>query len=158
MGLASFRYADTLLIYSPLKYEIDVNELIDAALASGKRVAFPRCHPEDCTMSFHYVCSRDQLEKTDMGILEPPLELPIYDPATHTGRAICIIPGVTYDTHGYRIGYGKGYYDRFLREFRGTRVGVTYHRLLTDRLPRGKFDLPADAVITERGVRAFYEN
>lgn len=156
-GLASYRYADVLLTYSPLKYELNLNALADDAIACGKRVAFPRCNPQDRSMKFLYITDRSQLSASSMKILEPYEGLPEYD-VSGTERAICIVPAITYDADGYRIGYGKGYYDRFLKEFSGTKVGVAVKELLIDRVPRGRFDIPVDVLVTEKGVKAFYEN
>jgi 5-formyltetrahydrofolate cyclo-ligase len=62
------------------------------------------------------------------------------------------VPCLSYDTYGYRIGYGKGYYDRFLSSFDGTKIGLCYSAFKSDRLPRGKYDIKLDIVITEKGV------
>lgn len=69
-------------------------------------------------------------------------------------NVICIIPGIVYDKKGYRIGYGGGYYDRYLSSFKGTKVGVAYTDFIANSVPHGRFDLAVDVLITERGIYA----
>ena len=151
LSLASYRYADTLLLYAPIPGEIDVLPIARAALADGKKVAFPLCRPDDRTMTFRYVGSENDLAPSHYGIREPDESLPAYDPASGE-LAVCVIPALAFDREGFRVGYGGGYYDRFLNGFSGSRVGLVYRRFVIDKAPRGRFDTAADAVITEKGV------
>ena len=66
---------------------------------------------------------------------------------------LCVVPGLSFDEEGYRLGYGKGYYDRFLSRFRGVTVGACYSGCVRRILPHGYFDRPVDILITERGIR-----
>ena len=67
-------------------------------------------------------------------------------------RTLCLVPAVAVDLRGFRLGRGGGYYDRFLSDFGGTVAAVVYSGLVTDGLPHGEYDVPADCIITERGV------
>ena len=60
---------------------------------------------------------------------------------------------MVYDKHGYRLGYGKGYYDRYLGNYSGSKVGMIYSDYIIDSLPRGRFDLNVDFIVTEKGLR-----
>ena len=151
LSLASYRYADTLLLYAPIAGEIDVMPIARAALDDGKKVAFPLCDPGDRTMTFRYVRSENDLAPSHYGIREPADTLPAYDPASGE-LAVCIVPALAFDREGYRVGYGGGYYDRFLNLFGGSKVGLVYSRFVIDRAPRGRFDTAADAIVTEKGV------
>ncbi|MBQ7161587.1 MAG: 5-formyltetrahydrofolate cyclo-ligase [Clostridia bacterium] len=151
LSLASYRYAGILLLYAPMKGEIDVMPLARAALAAGKKVAFPRCDPDDRTMVFRCVRSEEELAPAHFGIREPSDGCEAYDPASNE-LAICIVPALAFDREGFRVGYGGGYYDRFLNDFRGSKVGLIYSRFLIERAPRGRFDTAADAMVTEKGV------
>jgi len=151
LSLASYRYADTLLIYAPIDGEIDVMPIARAAWEAGKRVAFPVCDPETRTMVFRCVDSEDRLAKRHFGIPEPSDSDPAIDPES-PGTAVCVLPGLVFDRGGFRVGYGGGYYDRFLSLFRGTKVGLVYSKFLIDSAPRGRFDTAADALVTEKGV------
>jgi len=153
IGLVSFRYAEYVLLYAALEDEIDIYEVARVALEKGKKIAFPRCRKEDHTMKYHIVESLDQLTPDSYGILEPSEDLPVYDPENDTGSAICFVPGLVYDKEGYRVGYGKGFYDRFLTNFKGSSVGVVYSDFILPVVPRGRFDMSVDILLSEKGVK-----
>lgn len=157
-NLASFRYAEYVLLYAATENEINIDALAAAALAKGKKIAFPRCNTENCTMQFHFVQGLDDLTIDSYGIREPSPDLPVFDPSVHTGSAVCFVPGLVFDKYGYRIGYGKGYYDRYLSAFAGSRVGVVYSDFTVDSVPRGRFDTKVNILLTEKNVRVPYEN
>lgn len=156
LSLSSYRFADTILLYSPLKYEIDTLEIAKNALSKDKKVAFPRCI-EDNRMVYHYISSLDDLTPGMYGIKEPKADLPIFAPSD-AEHVICVLPAIVYDEMGYRLGYGKGYYDRFLSGFRGAKAGLIYSEYILENIPHGKFDLKSDFVITEKGVISFAKN
>lgn len=151
-GLVSFRYADCVLMYCPSFGEIDVQPIAAAALERGKRVAYPRCDKSTCTMTYHYVSCTDELYPNAYGIPEPSADAPVYDP-DFDGTAVCYVPGLAFDEKGYRLGYGKGYYDRFLSGFDGYSVGVVYSDYILKSVPRGRYDMRVDILLTEKGVR-----
>ena len=155
MALVTYRYADALLMYSPLGHEINVNRIALHALATGKTVAFPRCDTTGSTMQYHIVESLNQLERGAYGISEPPEHLPVFD-VKSTEKAVCLIPALVYDKCGYRLGYGKGYYDRYLAEFNGAKVGLVYNDFIVPNVPRGRYDLAVDVLVTEKGVKALH--
>ena len=84
-SLVSFRHADIILLYAPIKSEIDVMPIFDIAKERGKKVAFPKCNLEDRTMKFHFVESLDELEVCAYGIREPKEDAPVFDPETEKG-------------------------------------------------------------------------
>ena len=148
ISLASFRFADTVLMYYPVKGEIDITPIATEALKRGKRVAFPVCEPESCTMIYRYVSSLDELRRGCYSIPEPTADAPIFEGAV---SALCIVPALAFDREGFRLGYGKGYYDRFLKTFEGKSLGAVYSDFLRDTLPRGYYDRAVDIIVTERG-------
>lgn len=152
---ASYRYADTILLYAPIEKngEVDVLPLLSAAISSGKRVAFPRCNPETSSMSFYFVSSVDELYLGAYNILEPSENAPMLNPS-ESSSSVCLVPAVLFDSGGFRVGYGKGYYDRFFSHsgFCGSSIGVSYSDFVVDRVPRGRFDISVSAIITEKGV------
>lgn len=153
MSLASYRFADALLLYAPLKYEIDITPIAEDALKKGKTVAFPLCDPDSHTMAYHIISSLSDLKEGNYGISEPNASLPVYDPNKHSGEnTVCFVPALVFDRCGYRIGYGKGYYDRYLCSFGGAKMGVEYSGCIVDALPRGRFDTAVDFLVTEKGV------
>lgn len=146
----TYRHSTQILLYASMASEIDTWKLFDAAVNVGKKVAFPRTF-EDNTMKYYYCNSREDLEKRDNGIYEPKVGLPEYVP---TSQSLCIVPAVVFDKEGYRIGYGKGFYDRFLSTFTGVKAGLVYSNMILPKVPRGRFDKHVDIIISERGVVA----
>ncbi len=156
----TYRYAKVLFMYAPLDGEIDVMPIAVQALSDGKTVAFPRCSKESCTMEYHVVQSIDDLVSGAYGIREPDASCPIRYAAecTPEEHPVCLIPGLVFDRAGYRVGYGKGYYDRYLSTFSGVRVGIVYADCVLGEIPRGRFDLAVDVLVTDKGVRAVHAN
>lgn len=152
-AMASFRYAEYVLMYASTDEEIDVYPIAHRALELGKKVAFPLCCKQDRTMSYHIISSLDELSPGAYGITEPPKGAPIYNPAKDLGSAICLVPGLVYDREGYRLGYGKGFYDRYLSAFSGCTIGVVYSDYILKTVPRGRFDVKVDILLTEKGVK-----
>jgi len=152
-SLVSFRHADIILMYAPIKSEIDVMPIFREAIAKGKKVAFPRCNVEERTMKFHFVTSEDDLSPCAYGIREPREDLPVYDPESTKGVAICYVPGLAFDVYGYRLGYGKGYYDKFMHKFNGCTIGLVYSEFVVNALPKGRFDCHCDIMLTEKGIK-----
>lgn len=147
-GLSVFRGASALLLYVPVRGEIDILPLVRAAREAGIRVAFPVCR-EESRMEFRILEPGAKMVAGKYGIPVPPEGAPLCLPDR---RTLCVVPGLAFDRSGYRIGYGKGYYDRFLAGFPGVSVGLSYEKWLLPTLPRGEHDLPATCVVTENGV------
>ncbi len=157
-SLASYRYADYVLLYAPIGDEIDILPVALDALSKGKKVAFPRCNKEDHTMDFHIVSSVDDLKVDSYGIREPSADMPVFDPVSCSSNMICFVPGLIYDKKGYRLGYGKGFYDRYLSSLKGNIIGVVYSDFIVPSVPRGKFDISLGILLTEKGVVVTGEN
>lgn len=155
LSLACFRYARTVLLFYPIGSEPDLLEVARVALAENKKVAFPRCNKEDRTMTFHYVSSLEELARGSYSIPEPTEDSEEYQNAPD---ALCIVPALSFDKKGFRLGYGGGYYDRFLKQFRGTSLGALYSELLQENLPCGYYDVPVNVLITEKGSIITYES
>lgn len=147
LSLQAYKNADTVLIYYPIKSEIDVLPIALDAINNGKKVAFPISEPDGFKLIFKTVSSPHELEKGRYGIYEPPKNA---EDCRNTEKAICIVPGLAFDREGYRIGYGRGYYDRFLSSFKGVSVGLVYSDLMSEGLPRENTDVSVDIIITEK--------
>lgn len=145
------RYKDvrTVLAFCPVKGEPDILPLADALLRKGYNVAFPISHTETLTLEFKYVKDISELAAGAYGIPEPPRTAPT---VTEFSDALCLVPALAFDRRGMRIGYGKGYYDRFLAHFCGKSVGTAFSEFVTDELPAGATDISVDIIITEKGV------
>ena len=145
----SFKYADTLLMFCPTGEEIDILPLFEAAKRNGKRVAFPKCCGKGI-MKFYYVSDLSQLKAGKYGIKAPD-EGEEFDNSLHP---LCIVPSLAATKNGTRLGYGGGFYDRFLHKFDGISMCVQYDEFVTDELPQEKrYDKKFDVLVTESGVR-----
>ena len=145
---ASFRYADVVLGYAPFGFEIDIKPLLLRTLEVKKRLALPRTYGKGI-MSFHYVETLEDLIPGAFGILEPKEDAPLYEDAPAT---LCLVPGILFDRRGLRIGYGGGYYDRFLRDHPVNTLGIIYRSFVLPTSPGGKYDRHVTALATERGI------
>lgn len=147
-GLYQYQKAETVLVYMSLPIEIDTLAIIEMAFRDGKRVAAPRCIDGTRLMEFYYINSLDDLEARTFGVMEPRVE--VCQRATEFSHSICLVPALVYDMQGYRIGYGAGYYDRFLSKYNGVTVGLTYTKCIRRKIFHGKYDLPVSILVTER--------
>ena len=151
-GLYQYREATTILTYVSKSLETDTIGLIERAWRDGKRVAVPRCIDGTRQMTFYYITELSQLEKCSFGVLEPRPDI-CEAVVTPPKNSLCIVPGMAFDCEGYRLGYGKGYYDRFLSDYHGVTAGICYSDCIRWRLPRGRFDRPVDILVTDRFFR-----
>lgn len=145
-----------LLVYVSTAIEVDTFRIIHNALSDGKRVAVPRCVPDSRNMEFYYIDSTDELQPGMFGVLEP-LQNPDKLYNEHDG-GLCLVPAFSYDWHGYRLGYGKGYYDRFLSRFNGNIVGICYSDCVQRTLPHGRYDRPVELLVTDKYLRRTVRN
>lgn len=151
-SLPSYRSCNLLLTYVSTDIEVDTIGLISRALADGKAVAVPRCDDDKGKMTFYEIRSFDDLEPGYFSVMEPVpgkcREVKAFD------GAFCVIPALAYDRFGYRLGYGKGYYDRFLSAHPELfKVGIEYCCCMETSLIHGKFDVPSDIVVTEKYIK-----
>lgn len=147
-----FKNADAILFYAALDDEINIDECIDFALSKGKKAALPVCLDDNGNMKFYYIDSLNDIQTGYFGVREPDTD--ICREVTDFNNTICIVPGIVYDKNGYRLGYGKGYYDRFLENYSFISVGLCYNELIIDALPIGEYDVPVNYIITQDGLRA----
>lgn len=147
-----YRKAKRVLLFVSKPIEIDTHSLIRTALQQGKQVLLPRCLNEQGHMEFFAIQSWEDLVPGLYGLLEPdPERCPCIQ--TFQPTDFCLVPGFSFDAKGYRLGFGKGYYDRFLSRFSGVTAGACYHCCTTQSLPHGRYDRPVDYLFTERYVR-----
>lgn len=150
-----FAACTTLCTYISFGAEVDTREIIQEAWRAGKQIALPRVVAGTRTMKWYAVDSFDGLETSNFGVEEPP-ENPQYeiDPAkvsaADPSAMLALVPGLTFDSFGFRLGYGGGFYDVFLERFSGTSVGLCRTCQLSERLGCLEYyDRPVDFVVTE---------
>ena len=152
VSLSAFLAADTILLYAPIQSEPNLLSVAEAAFRQQKQVAFPRCQTDTCTLRFYLVHSLSELTVGAFGIVEPREGCQELLPQ-QTQCSLCIVPALAYDRSGFRIGYGKGYYDRFLPHFSGISMGAVYSTLLLETLPKEPTDQRVEWIVTEKEVR-----
>ena len=146
----AYASASCVLLYAAQEHEIDLSALALDAWANGKIVAYPKCLDNMGSMGFFVVDSPEQLQPGSFGIPEPCEDCLPWQPVAN---ALCVVPALAVDEPGNRLGYGKGYYDRFLSGFIGVTVCAVYSCCLADALPRDAHDLPVAHIVTPEGLR-----
>lgn len=146
----TYRHSTDVLLYASMENEVDTWSICETALKDGKKVAFPCCNADN-TMTFRYITDKNQMKERTFGILEPEETC---EECVPSNFSLLIVPGLVFDKNGFRIGYGKGFYDRFLSTFEGVSIGLCYSKLQLPEVPRGRFDRHVDVVISEKGVYA----
>lgn len=137
-----YRDAKTIYGYLPYNQEVRTVPILEQAQRDGKRVAVPKVYGDE--MKFLYLDDLSQVEKGYSGIPEPIADEPEADDET----ALVLMPGLAFDPQGHRIGYGGGFYDKFLaREPKHPTVALCYDFQVLDHLETEEFDIPVDAVI-----------
>ena len=159
LALPEYRKAPLVLSYVSTAIEVDTHALIEQALRDGKKVAVPWCVPGKVDMKFFLIGGLDELEPGSFGVLEPVVgkhrELLETVSEVELVNSFCVLPGLGSDLAGYRLGYGKGYYDRFLSGYCGTTAGVCYTACLRTALPHGRYDRMMNILVTEKFVKRF---
>lgn len=142
--LASQAYKDAKTIYGYLPYNQEVRTvaMLEQAIRDGKRVAVPKCYGDE--MRFIYLDDLTQVEKGYCGIPEPVVDEPVADDPT----ALVLMPGLAFTKEGLRMGYGGGFYDKFLAaEPNHPTLALCYDFQMVEHIPTEEYDIPVDTVI-----------
>ena len=138
----AYRAAKTVYGYLPYNQEVRTVVLLEQALLDGKQVAVPKCYGDE--MRFIYMTDLRAVEKGYAGIPEPIADEPVADDET----ALVLMPGMAFDPEGHRIGYGGGFYDKFLaKEPNHPTLALCYDFQVLPHLDTEEFDIPVDTVI-----------
>ena len=140
-----YQEANTIATYLSFPHEFQTQELIEQALKDGKKVLIPKTYPKG-RMDF-VVYDPQQLVKTSFGLLEPQGDLEVVDASQID---LIHVPGLAFTMEGYRIGYGGGYYDRYLEHFSGHTLSTVYHYQVQDFIPENH-DIPVEEVLIDEG-------
>ena len=134
--------AKTIYGYLPYNQEVRTVPMLEQAIRDGKRVAVPKVYGDE--MRFIYIDDFTRVEKGYAGIPEPTNDEPVANDPT----ALVLMPGLAFDPQGHRIGYGGGFYDKFLAaEPDHPTVALCYAFQMVDSLPTEDFDIPVDTVL-----------
>jgi len=138
----AYKSAKTIYGYLPYNQEVRTVPMLERALLDGKRVAVPKVYGEE--MKFIYLDDFSQVEKGYAGIPEPVTNGPFADDPT----ALVLMPGLAFDPQGHRVGYGGGFYDRFLAaEPNHPTLALCYDFQVLPQLETEAFDIPVDTVL-----------
>lgn len=142
-----FREAKRIYAYAPLGNEADIKPVIEEGWRLGKQIAFPKVFGEE--MRYFAVNGFSELEEGTFHVMEPVEHTPV-----DWEEVLVLVPGVAFSFEGGRMGYGKGYYDRFFADKPdAVKVGVAYNMQMADQLPMEAHDLRMDYLVTEDGLR-----
>ena len=138
-----YQEAKVIATYLSFPHEFQTQELIEQALRDCKKVLIPKTYPK-VRMDF-VVYDPQQLVKTSFGLLEPQGDLEVVDVSQID---LIHVPGLAFTTEGYRIGYGGGYYDRYLKHFSGNTLSTVYPCQIRDFIPEDH-DIPVQEVLVD---------
>lgn len=148
--------ADNILLYADYNNEVMTRGIFEDALMRNKRVYFPKCDSLTNTMVFYRTLSAAQLEKGFMGIPEPREDMLQRYRFCADEDTLVILPGVAFDTSGFRLGYGKGFYDKFLSSKRQlSTMALAFACQLIEELPSEAHDIKMDKIVTEEIIYSF---
>ncbi len=139
---------DIVLFYYPLGNELSLLRVIEGHMEQGRRAAFPKVTGED--MEFYEITNIDELEEGFFHVMEPAGDQ--LHPVKWE-QALCFVPGTAFDRAGGRLGYGRGYYDRyFAHRHAVTLAGCAYECQIAEELPVDVWDIRMDYLVSERGI------
>lgn len=137
-----YQQSKTIYGYLPYNQEVRTVPMLERALKDGKQVAVPKIYGED--MKFIYLTDLSQVEKNSYGIPEPVADAPVAEDPT----ALVLMPGMAFTKHGDRMGYGGGFYDKFLAaEPNHPTVALCYDFQVVEEIPTEEYDIPVDLVL-----------
>ena len=152
-SLKEFQSAKNILFYVSFNKEVNTQELIKELLGKKeKTVVVPYLIKNYPILQLSELKNFDELEEKSFGIMEPR---EFYIREFSIDRLdLVILPGIVFDKEGYRIGFGHGYYDRFLKKLKKNvkKIGLAFEVQIVDNIPEEKHDVPVDVVVTEKGV------
>ena len=137
-----YRSAKSIYGYLPFNQEVDTYALLSQAMADGKRVALPKAYGDE--MRFIWVTDLHAVQKAALGCPEPAVDAPV----AHDPEALILLPGLAFDLQGNRMGYGGGYYDRFLATELHPTVALCYSFQLLPEIAAEPHDVRADCIIS----------
>lgn len=146
-----FQGADVVGLTISAFPEVDTHRLIEECWKAGKKTVVPKCDPQTRAMTFRLIENFSQLETVYMKLLEPIIEKT--EKVESDQIDLLIVPGVVFSPDGYRIGFGGGYYDRYLTRYKGPTRSLAFALQLIDSVPVESHDLPVQRICTENGCQ-----
>ena len=151
LALKEYRNAGLVHCYVSMPDEIDTLDLIEQALGSGKRVAVPVVQKGSADLRHSEILTLSALQPVGpWGLCQPPSDR--LAPVEPREIDLVLVPGLAFDRAGGRIGFGAGYYDRFLTGLTAPKIALAYEFQLAERVPTMDEDVPMDLIVTEEGT------
>ncbi len=146
-----YKNSNTIMPFVSFNHEVDTHKFIKDAMAEGKRIVVPVSIHSTRELIPSELRDFDELEIGYYNILTPKEEF--IRPVPKEEIDLILVPGIVFDSHGFRVGYGGGYYDRFLSDIEKTvpKIGIAFSMQIVEQVPRESFDIPVDMIITEKG-------
>lgn len=141
-----FNNYQSIGVVLPMSIEYNTWTLIDELLKLNIEVYAPKCNYDNKSMTFHRLTSRDEVSTDEKNIPIPNPEAPI-----NNNMDLLIVPGLIFSPDGYRIGYGGGFYDRFLTNFKNDTASVIFSEQIGETIVM-EHDLPVDTLITNKEI------
>ena len=153
LASAQYQRAHTIFVYWSTADEIDTHAIVADAWKQGKCVCVPKCLPGH-RMEPRQIASADDLTEECFGIPEPGAHCQQILPEE---IQLCVVPALACDALGYRLGYGGGFYDRFLPQTPAYRIALCAQARILQRVPIQEHDIRCDCIITEHEVMLIHE-
>ena len=145
-----WKNAHTIGITISRHLEIETKGIIERAWKESKKIVIPRCEPRTNQMEFYTYQPNTILESIYSGLKEP---IPDKKQKVESDQIdVMIVPGLVFSRTGYRVGFGGGYYDRYLASFDGIKLSLAFTMQIRDEIPVEEFDIPVNYLFTEQGV------
>lgn len=146
-----YKYNSVILAYVSFGDEASTDKIILKSLSDNKKVFAPKCRDKFGNMDFYRIYSLNDLKEGLYGIREPEENIDRIYKKGYGG--LCFVPGLSFSHDGYRLGYGKGYYDRFIQQMNDAfYIGICYEMQISENLIHDEFDRKVNAVVTENSL------
>ena len=147
-----WKESQTIMVYLSFKNEVITDSLLDYGWKQGKTMVIPICQPNSTIMYASQISDWSQLTLNTFGIRELLNKAILTLPPENID--LCLVPGIAFDQFGHRLGFGAGYYDRFLAQLNPTakKIALAYsEQIHPEQLPQDAYDLPMDHILTDKG-------
>ncbi|MEK3890732.1 5-formyltetrahydrofolate cyclo-ligase [Bacillus sp. FSL K6-3431] len=129
--------------------EVDTWQLIRSGWLDGKSIVVAKCIPSVKQLKFKEITSFDQLEKVYMDLYEPKMAT---TEVMNNKIDLLVVPGLAFNRQGFRVGFGGGYYDRYLNSFFGKTISLAFSSQIIENLPYEEHDIPVEQIMTDQEI------